>query len=184
MLTGNPNGLVERAYVFGDKAHRDVGQLRKYTQEPYFTHPIAVAGLVATVNHTPIMLAASLLHDTVEDTNTSIEEIETHFGVEVATLVGWLTDVSKPEDGNRKARKLIDRNHIAQAPAEAQTIKLADLIDNSKSILAHDPKFAAVYLVEKKAALEVLTKGDPKLWLLANDILQAGLKELVGTTKS
>ena len=71
--------------------------------------------------------------------------------------------MSKPEDGNRATRKAIDREHTAQAPAEAQTIKLADLISNSKSIMAHDPDFAVTYLAEKRLLLEVLTKGDPGL---------------------
>jgi (p)ppGpp synthase/HD superfamily hydrolase len=86
-----------------------------------------------------------------------------NFGPEVAALVGWLTDVSKPEDGNRAHRKAMDREHSAAAPAEAQTVKLADLISNSKSIVTHDPAFARTYLEEKRLMLEVMTKGDPSL---------------------
>jgi len=74
-----------------------------------------------------------------------------------------LTDVSKPEDGNRAVRKARDREHTAAAPAEAQTIKLADLISNSRSIMAHDPAFAKTYLEEKRLLLAVMTKGDPGL---------------------
>ena len=85
------------------------------------------------------------------------------FGTDIATLVGWLTDVSKPEDGNRAVRKAIDREHTAAAPAEAQTIKLADLISNTKSIMAHDPTFAKVYLEEKRLLLAVMTRGDTGL---------------------
>jgi hypothetical protein len=85
------------------------------------------------------------------------------FGIDIATLVGWLTDVSKPEDGNRAHRKAIDRPHSAEAPAEAQTVKLADLISNSRSIVAHDPAFAKTYLEEKRLLLAVMTKGDPTL---------------------
>jgi hypothetical protein len=61
---------------------------------------------------------------------------------------------------HRKAR---DCAHSAQAPAEAQTIKLADLISNSRSIMEHDPEFARVYLEEKRLLLEVMTKGDATL---------------------
>jgi hypothetical protein len=85
------------------------------------------------------------------------------FGTDIATLVGWLTDVSKPEDGPRWYRKKLDREHTAAAPAEAQTIKLADLISNTKSIMAHDPKFAKVYLEEKRLLLDVMTRGDAGL---------------------
>jgi hypothetical protein len=57
----------------------------------------------------------------------------------------------------------VDRAHTAAAPAEAQTIKLCDLISNTRSIVAHDEKFAKVYLAEKRELLEVMTKADPRL---------------------
>lgn len=174
MLEGNQSGLVERAFLFASKAHGSIGQTRKYTGLPYITHPIAVTGIVASVGSTPEMRAAAMLHDTVEDTPTTIEDIELAFGEEVATLVGWLTDVSRPEDGNRAMRKGLDRQHSAMSPAAAQTIKLADLIDNSRSILAHDPAFAAVYLEEKALLLDVLTLGDRKLWAQAQAIVDEG----------
>jgi (p)ppGpp synthase/HD superfamily hydrolase len=99
----------------------------------------------------------------VEDTGVTIETIRAEFGDTVAELVEWLTDVSKPEDGPRWFRKKMDREHTAKAPAEAQTIKLADLISNTKTIIAHDAKFAKVYLEEKRLMLEVMTKGSPTL---------------------
>jgi (p)ppGpp synthase/HD superfamily hydrolase len=109
------------------------------------------------------MVAAAWLHDVVEDTGCTYNDIHMGFGTDIATLVGWLTDVSKPEDGPRWFRKKMDREHTAAAPAEAQTIKLADLISNTKSIMAHDPKFAKVYLEEKKLLLDVMTRGDAGL---------------------
>jgi len=155
--------IVERARMFATAAHAAVGQLRKYTFEPYIVHPSEVAGIVAEVGGTPEMIAAAWLHDTVEDTGVTSELIRKEFGDEVAMLVGWLTDVSRPDHGNRAARKAVDRAHTAAAPAAAQTIKLADLICNTKSIVAHDPKFAVTYLAEKRQLLEVMTKGDPAL---------------------
>ena len=156
--------LVEKARAFATAAHAAVGQLRKYTFEPYIVHPAEVAALVSTVpGHTPEMVAAAWLHDTVEDTGVTSELIRSEFGDEVATLVGWLTDVSRPDHGNRAARKAVDRAHTAAAPAEAQTIKLADLIANTRSIMQHDEKFAVTYLAEKRMLLEVMTKGDPGL---------------------
>ena len=165
--------MVERARVFATAAHAAVKQVRKYTFEPYIVHPTEVAGIVATVPHTNEMLAAAWLHDTVEDTGVSIVDIQKEFGNEVASLVGWLTDVSKPEQGNRAVRKAIDREHTAMAPAAAQTVKLADLIANSRSILAHDPAFAKVYLEEKRMLLEVLTRGDATLMAQARRIVGA-----------
>ena len=165
--------MVERARVFATAAHAAVKQVRKYTFEPYIVHPTEVASIVATVPHTNEMLAAAYLHDTVEDTGVSIVDIQKEFGNEVASLVGWLTDVSKPEQGNRAVRKAIDREHTAMAPAAAQTVKLADLIANSRSILAHDPAFAKVYLEEKRMLLEVLTRGDATLMAQARRIVGA-----------
>lgn len=155
--------MVERARVFATAAHAAVKQVRKYTFEPYIVHPIEVASIVATVPHTDEMLAAAYLHDTVEDTGVTIADIRAEFGEEVAELVGWLTDVSRPEDGNRAVRKAIDREHTAQAPAGAQTVKLADLIANTRSIVKHDVSFAKTYLAEKRLLLEVLTRGDAVL---------------------
>lgn len=154
---------VERARVFATAAHAAVGQVRKYTFEPYIVHPTEVASIVATVPHTDEMLAAAYLHDTVEDTGVTIADIRAEFGEEVAELVGWLTDVSKPEQGNRAVRKAIDREHTAMAPAGAQTVKLADLIANTRSIVKHDAAFAKTYLAEKRLLLEVLTRGDAVL---------------------
>jgi (p)ppGpp synthase/HD superfamily hydrolase len=156
--------IVRKAQVYAMAAHAAVGQKRKYTGEPYIVHPAEVAKIVAGVpGATPDMVAAAWLHDVVEDTGCTFTDIHMAFGIDIATLVGWLTDVSKPEDGNRAVRKAMDREHTASAPAEAQTIKLADLISNSRSIMAHDPEFARVYLAEKRALLEVMTKGDAGL---------------------
>jgi len=156
--------IVRKAQVYAMAAHAAVGQKRKYTGEPYIVHPAEVASIVASVpGSTPDMVAAAWLHDVVEDTGCTFTDIHMAFGADIAALVGWLTDVSRPEDGKRAVRKAIDREHTAQAPAEAQTIKLADLISNSKSIMAHDPGFAKTYLEEKRLLLEVLSKGDPEL---------------------
>jgi (p)ppGpp synthase/HD superfamily hydrolase len=121
---------------------------------------------------TDAMVAAAWLHDVVEDTGVTIETIRAEFGVEVAELVGWLTDVSRPEHGNRAHRKALDRAHSAAAPAEAQTVKLADLIANTRSIMMHDVAFAKTYLEEKRLLLAVMTKGDA--------VLMAEAKKFIG----
>lgn len=154
--------MIEKALKFATYAH--MGQKRKYTGEEYIVHPIEVMEIVKSVPHTEAMLIAALLHDTIEDCGVTEGQIEANFGREVADLVIWLTDVSKPSDGNRKIRKEIDRQHTAKAPAEAKTIKLADLISNTVSIVEHDKHFATVYLREKKLLLEVLKEGDSTLF--------------------
>lgn len=166
------DALVDRARAFATAAHGIIDQRRKYTNAPYIEHPEEVASIVASVPHTPEMLAAAWLHDVVEDTPATIEDVREYFGGAVAELVDALTDASRPEDGNRATRKAIDREHIAGASREAKTVKLADLISNSASIVERDPGFARVYLQEKALLLEVLRDGDATLWERAAEIVR------------
>ena len=101
--------LINKAKMLAGKAHE--GQFRKYSGLPYIVHPIEVATIVQTVEHSEEMIAAALLHDVVEDTDYSFEDIAKEVSPEVADLVKGLTDVSNPEDGNRKVRKAIDKDH-------------------------------------------------------------------------
>ena len=87
-------------------------------------------------------------------------------------------NVSHAEDGNRFERKNRDRRHSAGASPQAKTIKLADLIDNTRSLLDYDSHFAQTYLIEKQRLLEVLTEGDPTLWRQASHIVEQGLLRL------
>jgi (p)ppGpp synthase/HD superfamily hydrolase len=162
---------VLAARDFADAAHRAVGQVRKFTREPYIVHPEEVARLVALVPHTAFMLMAAYLHDTLEDTQVTARDLEEAFGPAVAQDVQWLTDVSGPQDGNRRARKALDLAHISQAPAALKTVKLADIISNVRSIARHDARFARVYFEEKRQALEVLREGDSTLWAKAAALL-------------
>lgn len=163
--------ITDKAADWCVAAHSAIGQVRKYTGLPYWLHPYEVVQLLP-VDASDEMIAAAYLHDVVEDTAITIEQITTEFGGKIGQLVNWLTDVSKPEDGNRAERKAIDRTHLSWAPAEAQTIKLADLIDNSRCIIRHDPKFAATYMAEKRLLLDVLTEGDAGLHAQATDIVE------------
>ena len=163
--------MVQKAIFFATQAH--AGQTRKYTGEPYVNHPIEVMRLVSEVNDDPEVLAAAILHDVVEDTPATITNIRIGFNARVAALVDDLTDVSKPEDGNRATRKELDRQHTAKASPDAKTIKLADLISNSMSIVKDDPNFAKVYMKEKRALLEVLTEGDATLYKRASEMVDS-----------
>ena len=165
-------GMVERARVFATAAHAAVGQLRKYTNEPYIVHPAEVARIVASVpGATEEMIAAAWLHDTVEDTKVEVTDIWREFGAVVASYVHWLTNPSKKEDGNRATRKAIDRDYIRNAPAEVKTIKLADLMSNCSSIVEHDMNFGRVYLEEKRLMMEVLREGDATLFKAVESIV-------------
>jgi len=174
---------LNNALLFCQNGHNSINQVRKYTNEPYWVHPVEVMEIVRTVpNHTPAMLAAALFHDLVEDTPIKLEEIEELFGAEVSILVEMLTDVSMPEDGNRRQRKDKDLQHTAKASPEAKTIKLADLISNTKSIVEYDVDFAKVYLREKALLLEVLKEGDKTLYDIAYQLMQDSEMKLMRLT--
>lgn len=162
--------LIDFACVFATKAHGE--QKRKYTGEPYINHPVEVAQIVASVTDDCEAICAAFLHDVVEDTPVTLQQIsDAGFGPTIAKLVDELTDVSRPSDGNRRQRKALDREHLAKASPRAQTVKLADLISNSRDIMKHDPQFARVYMHEKRLLLFVLQDGDPTLYVEACQIV-------------
>lgn len=167
--------LVQTSIIFAAAAHAAVGQTRKYSGEPYINHPLEVIQILQEFAINPIspeQLAAAACHDVVEDTQVSIELVESMLGSKVAHLVGWLTDVSKPSDGNRRVRKQKDLDHTAAAPAEAKSVKIADLISNSRSIVQNDPDFARVYLHEKSRIMDVCQDADPGLLAEARRVLE------------
>lgn len=135
--------------MLANKYHR--GQMRKYTNEPYIVHPIGVAELTYAITEgqaSEDMIAAALLHDTLEDTALSQTEIKALCGYKVLEYVVGLTAVSKSEDGNRKARKKLDREFLWKQSRAVQTIKCADIVDNNSTIEAYDPDFAKIYKAE------------------------------------
>ncbi len=170
--------LVNRAIRFATEAHQRIDHRRKYNHQPYAVHLEQVAKIVASVTDDEEMIAAAWLHDVVEDTPATLDEIEREFNFSVAQLVRELTDVSKPGDGNRAVRKAIDREHLARASGRGQTIKLADLIDNCKDISRHDARFARVYLNEMEPLLGVLTKADEGLMRRARNTMAKSIAHL------
>lgn len=166
----------EKAINFAKGAHGK--QRRKYTGVPYWNHCLNVAMLVGDVIADEEVLQAAILHDTLEDTNVSHEDLVEEFGERVANLVLEVSDVSRPEDGNRAKRKELDRAHYAKSSPEGATIKIADLIDNTRTIATYDKDFARIYLPEKERCLEILKHGDPTLWLIAFRQLQDAKKEI------
>ena len=125
------------ALDFAARKHRD--QRRKGShQAPYINHPIEVARLVATVGGCEELevLQAAILHDTIEDTDATPEEIERAFGAEVRTLVLEMTDdMSLPSP----QRKLVQIDRAASLSPRAKLIKIADKIANVGDIARHPP---------------------------------------------
>ena len=162
--------LAYKAMLFAMDKHKD--QVRKYTGNAYVEHLAEVAGIVATVAHkydcAEEMIAVAWLHDVVEDQGVDWTTLVSEFGMKVASGVLTLSDL---EQGNRAKRKRLSRERLSKAASEWQTVKYADLISNTKSIVKHDPKFAEVYLEEKRLLLEVMKDGDSDLYALAKSYL-------------
>lgn len=147
--------IYQKARLFAVEAHGSIGQVRKYTGEPYHVHVHSVAELVATKTNDEEILAAACLHDILEDVaptmpNYGREAILQEFGERVLNLVIELTDVFTKEnypDLNRKKRKQAEAERLAQVSEDAKLIKRADLFDNNKSIIG--TSFEKVWLQEK-----------------------------------
>ena len=128
---------IVRALDFAARKHRD--QRRKgASAEPYINHPAEVARLVAeaTGGRPLAVVLAALLHDTLEDTQTTLDELEREFGPEVAALVAEVTDdkrLPKPE------RKRLQVEHAAGKSDGAKLIKIADKTSNLRSLLESPP---------------------------------------------
>ena len=168
--------IIRTASSFAQWVHRD--QQRKYTGQPYYVHLWEVAYLLIDASLEPEVVAAGYLHDCVEDQPITIDMLEVIFGSRVADLVSQVTDVSQPADGNRAARKAIDRAHLAKSDSGGASIKLADLISNTSTIVKFDPEFARVYLTEKQLLLPLLSHGDPGLFARAEETLLRAQREL------
>lgn len=157
-------------------------QRRKYTDEAYIVHPMAVARMIASRGYPDQMIAAAWLHDTVEDCGIKLVEIESRFGNEVMRMVSDLTHIYTKEDYpnmNRAERKHYESLRMARISTDSKTIKLADLIDNTQTIVQHDPEFAATYLEEKRHLLSgPLVDGDKELWSIAMAQVIASLKQI------
>lgn len=162
---------------FAKQWHGD--QKRKYTFEPYWHHLTNVAALVKEYGHTEDMVCAALLHDILEDTDCDPDDLSSFltaletrekmdypFEFLVMDIVGDLTDLYTKENFpllNRKQRKEAEARRLGEAVCFSQTVKYCDLIDNTSSIVQHDPEFAKTYLKEKAYMLDCMLQGDKEL---------------------
>lgn len=156
--------ILETIEMFATQAHE--GQMRKYIEEPYINHPIAVAKLVKDKDGSFEQIAAALLHDVIEDTHVSIEglrvflfEIVPSHAGKILSIVMELTDVYTKENFpelNRKKRKQLEAERLGRVSQDAKKVKLCDIAHNTHSIAAHDPKFFKVYHEEVIFLLEKL----------------------------
>jgi GTP diphosphokinase / guanosine-3',5'-bis(diphosphate) 3'-diphosphatase len=181
-MAENPIVSLARAYHFA--ATRHVDQRRKgEAAEPYMNHLTEVAELVAQATRAtdPEIIVAAILHDTVEDTETTFDEIEAAFGERVAGLVAEVTDdKSLP----KQTRKDLQVAHAAHASRGAQIIKLADKTSNLRSMATSPPKGWSdarrmEYVDWARQVVDACRTADP--WLAGQfDTAAAALGELPG----
>jgi len=154
---------------FAAQAHQ--GQVRKYTGVPYISHPSRIAGRMASHDEaTETRVMAAFLHDTIEDTWVTYDDIAVPFGECVADMVGELTDPTSPGLGDafkgvpRAQRKAAMRAAIAGASRGARILKLLDRIDNLREMPLTPPnKYIRMYLEESRLLAEAIGDCDSQL---------------------
>jgi GTP pyrophosphokinase len=123
--------IIERAYTVAERAHR--GQKRR-SGEPYITHPIAVAQILADLGVAPVAIAAALLHDTVEDTDYGLDQLTAEFGEEIAMLVDGVTKLDKVKYGDSAQAETVRKMVVAMSKdIRVLVIKLADRLHNART---------------------------------------------------
>jgi myo-inositol-1(or 4)-monophosphatase len=151
------SNVVNKAIVFATKAH--AGQTRKGGFLPYIVHPCEAMAIVASVTPDPELLAAAVLHDVVEDTDTTIEDIHREFGPRVAELVDAETEPKVPglsEEESWKLRRQGTLDRLAAASRDAKIVALGDKLSNMRAI-------ARDYMVVGDELWQRFTVHDPAL---------------------
>ena len=159
----------DEALAFARTYH--AGQVRKFAawpyERPYIEHPIAVADMVmkyfeAAGYEDDDAIVAAILHDVVEDTIITIEDVEREFSANVAKYVWFLSDAPNLI-GNRALRNTMTKYRLCLAPDVVKIIKYFDIKHNLVSIRLYDPKFYIVFSKEKAELLETIGIADVAL---------------------
>ena len=180
------NNLQEQLFEFVKEKHKE--QKRKYTNEPYHNHLLNVATIVS--RHEIDCVEIALCHDLFEDTNCSFSELykklvtigySSRVAYKICSCVTELTDRFTKEDYpnlNRKERKANECKRLSTISYKSKSVKYADLIDNTSSIIKYDKDFAEVYLKEKEEILKVMNNGNQALFLLCKEVLSESINNL------
>ena len=176
-MANNPlnTAVLDRAILFAVKAHS--GTERRGKGYPYVVHPLEAVAIVATMTNDQDLLAAAALHDTVEDTDVTIEQIRAEFGDRVAALVAVESDempMDVPEEDTWHARKQASIDRIANAGRDAKMVALGDKLSNMRAI-------ARDYAVQGDAIWNLFHVKDPKDHEWRFRALAEALKELEDT---
>jgi guanosine-3',5'-bis(diphosphate) 3'-pyrophosphohydrolase len=171
----DPNAIVFEAAAFAACAHRH--QVRKDGQTPYVSHPFRVCLVVRHVFgiDDPKILAAAILHDTIEDTTTDYDDILEHFGPDVAR---WVAAVSKDSRMEFEEREAAYRKVLAAADWQAKVVKLADLYDNLGDCKHFSPKGQKKTATKSRLYLTAVRDGLPPEAFKAVRVVEERLAEL------
>lgn len=172
--------------MFADGAHGN--QMRKFAKERYIVHPIRVMEIVRTYTQELPLLAASLLHDVLEDTQVTPEALKYFLDSVMSQeesdrtfkLVIELTDVFTKANYpklNRRTRRTREAERLADVSADAHTVKYADIIDNVLDISRHDTDFALPYMRESKQLLQHMTHGNPALYARSLSVVNESMQQ-------
>ncbi len=136
-MANNPldTRILDKAIIFAVKSH--AGTERRGKSFPYIVHPMEAVEIVATITSDQELLAAAILHDTVEDTDITIEQIRTEFGERIASIVAAETDKKekgKRDDSDWRKRKQDAINRIAAAPIDVKIVAMGDKLSNMRAI--------------------------------------------------
>ncbi|MEO5600522.1 MAG: HD domain-containing protein [Cyclobacteriaceae bacterium] len=164
--------IIDYVKKYADQAHGE--QVRKYTGERYIVHPVRVMESARLYTNELSAHAAALLHDVLEDTPVTAEEMETSLlevmsskdAARTIELVIELTDIFVKESYpslNRRTRKEKEAARLSRISADAQTIKYADIMDNVNDLVGQDTDFAKVYIRESKKMLKAMESGNRTL---------------------
>lgn len=178
---------LQKIITFTDQAHGQ--QTRKYTPDRYIVHPVRVMETCRKYTDDISVLAAALLHDVLEDTPVTTGEIRYFLSgllnpqqVDKTTLmVEELTDVYVKKDYpglNRRSRKSKELERLKKISPDSQTIKYADIMDNSVEIATQDTDFALVYLKESRTIMLNLTKGNEELYGETMKVIDEAINQL------
>jgi guanosine-3',5'-bis(diphosphate) 3'-pyrophosphohydrolase len=157
---------VLRAAHFAAWKHRR-DKRKDADESPYILHPLALAKVLWTEGdiRDPVVIAAALLHDTIEDTDTSVEELRGEFGAQVAAVVVEVSDVKWI---GKTSRKRLQVSRAARSSPRAKQVKIADKICNLRDILASPPKGWSLerkreYFDWAKSVIDSLRGANPRL---------------------
>ncbi|MBQ0084375.1 MAG: bifunctional (p)ppGpp synthetase/guanosine-3',5'-bis(diphosphate) 3'-pyrophosphohydrolase [Clostridiales bacterium] len=168
--------VFEKALCFATEKHS--GQLRKLAKTPYILHPIEVAAIVGTMTDDRELLAAAVLHDTVEDTDTTLEEIEEHFGRRVSLLVMTETEEKRENRPPAETWQLRKEETLAILEStkdiEVKMMWLGDKLSNMRS-------FSREFRKKGDAVWQALNQKDPKKQAWYYVTIAKALKDLKDT---